>query len=215
MAGAAAGLMVGFIGVPGGLGGAIVYGMVAGSASGVATQMTANALTGQPLHEGVLEAAVVGGVSGGLFAGVGYGAGRAFAAWRGGTPPGPNPVSILAESDPVAVANSRAVALQKALPSGARGRITMAAGVVEDASGARYVVVSSSEPGSYIRPTVKSAINPKEVVVSGSGHAEAKIVNWAKVNNYKVIAVGAGRPVCPNCVQAIEDVGGVVASPWR
>jgi hypothetical protein len=50
--------------------------MIAGSASGVATQMTANALTGQPLHEGVFRAAVMGAASGGLFAGVGYGVGR-------------------------------------------------------------------------------------------------------------------------------------------
>jgi len=117
--------------------------------------------------------------------------------------------------DAVGVANARSVALQELLPAGSRGRVTMSAGVVEDAAGNRVVVVATSEPNGYLRPGVREAIGPDEIVVAGTGHAEADIVAWADANGYQVIAVGAGRLHCESCVATIEGAGGTTASPRR
>lgn len=91
----------------------------------------------------------------------------------------------------------------------------MGAGVIEDAEEDRRVVIGTSEPNGYLRPGVKSALLLVETVISGLGHAEADIVSWAVKNDCKVIAVAAGRPICENCVQTIEGVGGLVASPKK
>ncbi len=91
----------------------------------------------------------------------------------------------------------------------------MAAAVVEDAQGNRSVVIGTSEPKGYLRPGVKSSILSGERVIPGYGHAEADIIAWAALNNYKVIAVAAGRPICENCVQTIEGAGGILASPRK
>ncbi len=91
----------------------------------------------------------------------------------------------------------------------------MSAGVVEDAAGNRIVVVGTSEPNGYLRPGVSDALRTDEVVVGGAGHAEANIVAWADANGYSVVSVGAGRPHCPNCVDAITGAGGSTASPRR
>lgn len=91
----------------------------------------------------------------------------------------------------------------------------MGAAVLEDAQGNRRVVIGTSEPNGYLRSGVKSALQPGEIVIPGYGHAEADIVAWAAPNNYKVIAVAAGRPICENCVQSIERAGGIVASPKK
>ena len=114
--------------------------------------------------------------------------------------------------DPEKVACSRATALQQA-PS--RGRVTMGAAVLEDAQGNRRVVIGTSEPNGYLRSGARSALQAGEIVIPGYGHAEADIVTWAAPNNYKVIAVAAGRPICENCVQSIEGAGGIVASPKK
>ncbi|XWK91155.1 MAG: hypothetical protein U7127_14225 [Phormidium sp.] len=91
----------------------------------------------------------------------------------------------------------------------------MAAAVVEDLQGNRKIAIGTSEPKGYLRPGVKSAIKTGETVIPGNGHAEADIIAWAITNNYKVIAVAAGRPVCENCAQVIEGANGVVASPKK
>ena len=118
-------------------------------------------------------------------------------------------------TSPANVASSRANTLQHALPQGTQGRVTMAAGVVEDASGTRQILIGTSEPNGYIRPPVRPLINPNETVVNGIGHAEANIVDWANANNQQVIAVGAGRPICPVCAQIIKNAGAIIASPHR
>jgi len=91
----------------------------------------------------------------------------------------------------------------------------MGVGVVEDASGVRQVVIGTSEPHGYLRLGVSAALKPGEIVVPGLGHAEANIVNWATQHGQRVIAVAAGRPVCPDCVRLIEIAGGIVASSRR
>lgn len=112
-------------------------------------------------------------------------------------------------------ANARSVELQNALPAGSQGRVTMSAGVVEDAAGNRITVIGTSEPGGYLRPGVRDALKPGEVVVGGTGHAEVNIVRWAQENGYRVVTVGLGRPHCALCVDAITGAGGSPASPIR
>lgn len=118
-------------------------------------------------------------------------------------------------TNPESLAHSRATVLQQALPPGAQARVTMAAAVVEDRQGNRRVVIGTSEPNGYLRPGVKSALQPNESVIQGFGHAEADIIDWANKNGYQVIAVAAGRPICDKCVQAIEGASAIVASPKK
>ncbi len=80
-------------------------------------------------------------------------------------------------SNPGFVANSRATALQQALPPASQGRVTMAVAVVEDAQENRRVVIGTSEPNGYLRPGIKSALQPEESVIQGLGHAEADLVD--------------------------------------
>ena len=115
-------------------------------------------------------------------------------------------------TDPKTIAKLRSIALQAALPIPSQGRVTMAAGVVENTDDIRQVAVSTSEPRGYLRPGVKAVLQPHDIVVSGLGHAEKKIVEWAVANQHKVIAVAAGRSICQKCVRIIENSGGIVAS---
>lgn len=118
--------------------------------------------------------------------------------------------------NPTAAANSRALTLQELLPEGhTRNRVTMGAAVVEDAHGNRFVVIGTSEPNGYLRPEVRAAIEPGEVVASGIGHAEQNIVRHCQANGWNAITVGAGRPICPDCAIAIESVNGTLASAKR
>lgn len=119
--------------------------------------------------------------------------------------------------NPEAAAHARATELQGMLGEGRRGRVTMGAGVIEDASGTRQMVLGTSERNGYIRPELEDAITDsgQTVVPGNTRHAEQNIVNWAQNNDQRVVAVGAGRPVCDDCVSSIEGAGGTVASPRR
>jgi hypothetical protein len=118
-----------------------------------------------------------------------------------------------AQTDTEAYAAQRASVLQSQLPTGSQGRVTMASGVLEDPQGNYVPVIATSEPGGYLRPGV--TVDPGEVVISGTGHAEQTIVNWANANGYRVVAVGAGRPICPSCAAAIQGSGASTATPLK
>lgn len=94
-----------------------------------------------------------------------------------------------------------------------RGRVTMGVGVVQDVNGNQIVVVSTSEPRGYLRPGV--TLKPGELVVPGTGHAEADIVNWASQNGYTVLTVGAGRPICPSCAAALTGANATPATTLK
>jgi len=118
-------------------------------------------------------------------------------------------------ADAASFADARSIELQSALPSGSQGRVTLSAGIVEDAARNRITVIATSEPAGYLRPGVRDMLKPGEVVIGGTGHAEADIVAWASANGYRVVAVGSGRPHCAACVEAITGAGGVPASSVR
>lgn len=121
--------------------------------------------------------------------------------------------SGMSSSDAQAYAASRASQLQSELPAGSQGRVTMGVGVLQDANGNQITVVSTSEPNGYLRPGV--TLNPGEVVVPGTGHAEADIVNWAAQNGYTVETIGAGRPICPSCASALSGANAMPATPLK
>lgn len=105
--------------------------------------------------------------------------------------------------------------LQNALPSGSKGYITMAVGLVEDEHGNKQNVVATSEPRGYIRPGVKEIIPSGAIIVEGEGHAEENIVNWAQQSGKKVLTVGAGRPICSKCERKLTEVGSEFATPLK
>jgi hypothetical protein len=105
--------------------------------------------------------------------------------------------------------------LQAAIPAAQQGRITMAVAVVEDANGARSLLVSSSE-GAYIRGPVRPVVESMGAqVVGGTGHAEANIIAHAQGNNLRVIDIGATRPVCVPCQDVIAPTGANISTPLR
>ncbi|MEW6316500.1 MAG: hemagglutinin, partial [Pseudomonadota bacterium] len=128
----------------------------------------------------------------------------------GGRLPGTAKMSL---ADAQAYASNRATQLQSQLPEGSQGRVTMGVGVVQDVNGNQIVVVSTSEPRGYLRPGV--TLKPGELVVPGTGHAEADIVNWASQNGYTVLTVGAGRPICPSCAAALTGANATPATTLK
>jgi RHS repeat-associated protein len=95
---------------------------------------------------------------------------------------------------PSTLVRSRVNDLGSQIPENSQGRITMGVAVVEDVNGVRTVLVSTSEPRGYLRPGV--TVQTGEIVVPGTGHAEADIVAFAKKRQLKVIDIGATRRVC-------------------
>ena len=89
----------------------------------------------------------------------------------------------------------------------------MGVGVAEDASGARHVLVGTSEPRGYLRPGVTVA--PGETIVRGTGHAEADIVTYAQENGLTLLEVGATRPICADCATRIAGAGARATTPLK
>ncbi|MCT4938927.1 hypothetical protein LZK35_31310, partial [Pseudomonas aeruginosa] len=119
----------------------------------------------------------------------------------------------LAYEKPSDLVQNRVSELQAQIPANSKGRITMGVAVVEDANGARSVLVSTSEPRGYLRPGV--TLQSGEKVIAGTGHAEADIVKYANANGLKVIDIGATRPVCASCQNILEPTGANVSTPLK
>ena len=117
--------------------------------------------------------------------------------------------------DPSQVVQSRISALQNAIPANSQGRITMAAAVVQDGEGNQFVLVGTSEENGYLRPGVRNALQATDVVVSGTGHAEADIVSYASQHGLTVLDIGATRPVCASCQAAISPTGANISTPLK
>ena len=112
-------------------------------------------------------------------------------------------LALLAEDFSVA---GRVAELQRAIPAAQKGRITMAVGLAEDASGNRFVLIGTSEKMGYLRRSV-TPLNPGEIGILGFGHAEANIVNFARQNGLNLLEIGATRPICRSCGLLIEKIG--------
>jgi large repetitive protein len=121
--------------------------------------------------------------------------------------------SIGSPPDASQLVRARIAQLQAAIPENSKGRITMAVAVVEDSNGTRSVLVSTSEPRGYLRPGV--TLHPGETMVHGTGHAEDDIVNYAKAHGLRIIGIGATRPVCAACQDAIAPTGANIETPLK
>ena len=115
--------------------------------------------------------------------------------------------------NPSALVQGRVGTLNAAIPENSRGFITMGVGVAEDTAGARSVLISTSEPRGYLRPGVE--LNPGEILVRGTGHAEVDIVTHVNANNLKLIDIGDTRPVCPTCQTTILPTGANISTPLK
>lgn len=124
-------------------------------------------------------------------------------------------------ADRLAAARARAgdVAnlLQDALDPDQRGRVTMAAGVLDDGE----LVIATSEEDDRLRSPVKRIRDAERAsqAFGGRKHAEEKILDYAKGDLFrskkKVLAVAAGRPICERCEALIVSAGAVPASACR
>lgn len=68
--------------------------------------------------------------------------------------------------------------------------------------------MSTRAPRGYLRPGV--TLNLGEIVVAGTGHAEADIVNWAAQDGYTVQPIGADPTVARfSCRVPVVDILGL------
>jgi filamentous hemagglutinin len=105
---------------------------------------------------------------------------------------------------------TRVAELRQMIPERTRGRITMAVGIAEDEDGRHVVLIATSEPRGYLRPGV--IIREGEVLVSGLAHAEEDIVSHVLESGWSLIAVGATRPICPDCAHSIQATGARIST---
>jgi RHS repeat-associated protein len=99
------------------------------------------------------------------------------------------------------------------MPTQQQNGITIAVGIAEDSSGSLRTLIGTSEPRGYIRAPMRGLIQSGDIVVKGSGHAEADIVSYSNAQGWKLVGVGATRGVCPSCAAEISAAGADVATP--
>ncbi|MES2793025.1 MAG: hypothetical protein V4719_25660 [Planctomycetota bacterium] len=133
----------------------------------------------------------------------------------GGGAPGTGgvPLKGILYDNPSALVTERVAELKAAIPDAQKGRVTMGVAVVEDASGTRSVLVSTSEPRGYLRPGV--TLKPGETMVPGTGHAEVDIANYIKAKCLKLVDIGATKPVCGPCQDVLGPTGANISTPLK
>jgi hypothetical protein len=90
---------------------------------------------------------------------------------------------------------------------------TTAVASATTAEGQTRILVGSNEDN--LRVPQRTALKPGEIAVSGVGHAEVTILNYAQANGMTVNAVAASRPICASCATAINNAGAVPVSPLK
>lgn len=124
-------------------------------------------------------------------------------------------------------ARERARELQGLLPEVRQRKVTMAVGIGKEikkggvgkgSTVIRRVVVGSSEKPGYVRSPVRQDIKRQgEAIASvpGKQHAEMRILEYMDQHGIEPITVGAGRPICGACAEAIRRAGATVANEVR
>jgi hypothetical protein len=105
----------------------------------------------------------------------------------------------------------RAQEIHGALDPIAQSMRTTAVADVTNANGTSSTLVSSSN--NTLAPAQRAVLQSGETAVSGSGHAEATILNAAQKNGQTVNTMGVSRTPCASCAQKLKDAGVDVAGP--
>lgn len=134
-----------------------------------------------------------------------------------GTPGTVVPPRPITAEEAVGRAVGRVTQLQEMLPEATRHRVTMGVGIGRDTAGSTRMVVASSERNGYLRKQVRDAVGPGEEIATGDGtmHAEVRALKYMEEHGIDPVTVGAGRPICSECEQAIVGAGVVPASPLK
>lgn len=89
----------------------------------------------------------------------------------------------------------------------------MAAALTANKDEQLTMLIATSEPRGYLRAGV--LLIAAELLVPGNGHAEQDVVDFVERNAMTLLAIGATRPICPDCADAIERTGAAVATELR
>ena len=117
-----------------------------------------------------------------------------------------NKAEIVAARAKYQALEARAKQIHSAQPDRiAQNKSTTAVGVVRHPDGQIEFVVASSR--NQLTGPQKAALNKSETAISGEGHAEVTILNWAKILGAKVEAIAASRPICQQCEMAMMNAG--------
>jgi RHS repeat-associated protein len=121
--------------------------------------------------------------------------------------------AVVEEGSQAVNLEQRAKDIQGALPDFTQTKTTTAVASATTAEGNGVTLVASSEKN--LRLAQINVLQPGEIPVSGTGHAETTILNYASQNNMTVTSVAASRPICPSCAVAISNAGATAASPLK
>jgi hypothetical protein len=142
---------------------------------------------------------------------------RAYkAAKERARPLGLNPGLLLASEK---IARVRARQLQQLLPPIERERFkTIAVAIGRDPQGSLRLVIGTNNRNSVLPKALQPIIARSGEMVAtgmGQGHAEVQILRWMLMNRWRAITVGAGRPICAECADAIARAGATAASALK
>ena len=118
----------------------------------------------------------------------------------------------------VLIENEILAARAKEIHSAVGGQVTQDRTVVAVLEGMQPDIsivrlVGSSEYN--LRLGQQTMLQEGEIAVSGQGHAEVTVLNFAKQMGLIRTRVAASRGICPNCAIAIGEAGATRASPLR
>jgi len=122
------------------------------------------------------------------------------------------PTGLLLAAEKAARYQSRD--LQRKLTTVEQRYKTVAVGVGKAPDGKFRLVVGSSDPNGLYPASIRGLIKKVGIPAMQPGHvhAEVRVLEWMKANGYRPITVGAGRPICPLCADAIARTGASAAS---
>lgn len=127
-----------------------------------------------------------------------------------------NPGLLLASEK---ITRVRARQLQQFLPRIERERFkTIAVAIGRDPQGGLRLVIGTNNKNGTLPRSLAAVIGRSGETVAtgmGAGHAERQVLRWMLVNRWRPITVGAGRPICTECADAIARSGATAASPLK
>jgi RHS repeat-associated protein len=121
--------------------------------------------------------------------------------------------TVANKGDEIVSLGTRATQIHKAVPAATQRRTTIAVADAVGSNGESVRLVGSSE--ARLRPAQRATMAPGEIEATGTGHAEATILNYASQNGYTVQGIGASRPICFGCQGLIQGAGATATTPLK